>query len=346
MGKILFSILIPVFNAEKYLSRCLESVMNQSYESFEVVLVDDGSTDTSGLLCDQYAAEDERIHAFHTVNMGQLHARETAIRNAKGDYFVFLDSDDTLHIEALKVLFDTIEETDADCVVYGMDYIQENHVQKTMTEYHRFVLTDKRNIYRKIFLEGDYNSLCRKAFRAACFSQFDYSQFYSLRHGEDLLHSIDALKNCRSIAFIPDVLYSYYANPSSVTNSSANKTYSVNFTVREFVLDFLLNEKVFGNDDINEYRGYCIYILMAQLLTVCSMPASLHDNVKAFACIRREAFYQRFLANGTADLKKYGLFSRIEYYMFRRKKDCLLALGLRVLLWCNKIIKQIKPART
>ena len=102
MNKDRISIIIPVYNAEEYLDRCLESVLEQSFTSFEVILVDDGSTDSSPLICDRYSATDPRFRTVHKENGGVSSARNAGMDLAKGEYLMFLDSDDALLPDALE----------------------------------------------------------------------------------------------------------------------------------------------------------------------------------------------------------------------------------------------------
>ena len=102
-NKIKFSIMTPVYKVEKYLDECVSSVLNQSYENFELILVDDGSPDRSGQMCDAWAAKDKRVKVIHKENGGAVSARCMGIEKAEGDYYMFLDSDDTLRPCALEV---------------------------------------------------------------------------------------------------------------------------------------------------------------------------------------------------------------------------------------------------
>ena len=111
------SVIIPVYNVEEYLEKCIESVLKQAYSPFEVILVDDGSTDTSPDICDRFARDNGRIVAIHTNNSGQPHARLTGLRHANGKYIVFVDSDDWIDVEYVSVLYKLKEDNHCDCVI-------------------------------------------------------------------------------------------------------------------------------------------------------------------------------------------------------------------------------------
>lgn len=120
------SIITPVFNAENYLKRCVGSILCQTYKNIEILLVDDGSTDNSGKICDEYAVMDDRIRVFHQNNMGQSYARNLALDNAKGDYIVFVDADDYINKDMLKTIVKVLEDADADVLIFDHYEITEN----------------------------------------------------------------------------------------------------------------------------------------------------------------------------------------------------------------------------
>ena len=118
----LISIIVPVYNVEKYLSKCIDSIINQTYKNIEIILIDDGSTDSSGAICDKYALVDSRIHVLHIENSGVSNARNVGLNHATGDYIGFVDSDDYIEPNMYELL---LEELIADDV----DVVQCNHAE-------------------------------------------------------------------------------------------------------------------------------------------------------------------------------------------------------------------------
>ena len=108
------SIIVPVYKVEAYLSECIESIINQTYRNLEIILVDDGSPDKCGEICDEYAKKDERIHVIHKKNEGVARARNDGIEYAGGDYISFIDSDDWIAENAYEVLYQGLKQYDAD----------------------------------------------------------------------------------------------------------------------------------------------------------------------------------------------------------------------------------------
>ena len=114
MDKI--SVVVPVYNVEKYLRKCIDSIINQTYKNLEIILVDDGSPDKCGEICDEYAKKDNRVKVIHKKNAGVSSARNDGIDNATGEYIIFVDSDDWLEDNAIEIMVDKLNEYDYDCV--------------------------------------------------------------------------------------------------------------------------------------------------------------------------------------------------------------------------------------
>ena len=171
-GKILISIITPVYNVEKYLPQCIDSVIAQTFSNWELILVDDGSTDRSGAICDEYAAKDTRIRVLHKENSGQADSRNIALRMARADLIGYLDSDDWIEPDMYEVLYNTMMETGSDISVCGyfMSYINRDKPSCTgdeVTVYDRtealeLILRDRKmknflwdKLYRKKVITAD-----------------------------------------------------------------------------------------------------------------------------------------------------------------------------------------------
>lgn len=142
----LISVIVPVYNTELYIDRCIKSLLNQTYKNLEIILVNDGSTDKSGIICDKYKKDDKRIKVIHKKNEGVGYARNTGLDNAQGDWIFFLDSDDFLDENALSILYKNAEEQNVDisgCFFYS--YYNKNNIQFAATK-------------KDLEVEGLYNS--------------------------------------------------------------------------------------------------------------------------------------------------------------------------------------------
>ena len=299
-NSIKFSIMTPVYKVERYLPECIESVLGQTYGNFEFILVDDGSPDHSGEICDEYAKKDSRIRVFHKPNGGLMHTRRYALERAQGDYYVFLDSDDYLSLDTLETLSRYISETGVDCVIYGFEWLRPegtSHIKCSSYDCGR-VITDKRELYNIVFNDEAYNSLCRKCAKASCFDGRDHSRYYHIKRGEDLLQSLEIIENAGSFLFIPETLYCYRVNPASITHSNSYEGYRANFEVRETVLEFLGKSGVFTEEDYDRLRNNDMDRVAVELKRICRYAPTREAKREAIASIRDSAYYKHFLEPG------------------------------------------------
>ena len=209
------SVIIPVYNVEKYLKRCLDSVINQTYKNLEIILVDDGSTDSSGRICDEYAKKDKRIIIIHKENGGLSDARNKGLDICTGDYISFIDSDDWIEINYFEILLEKIlcNYNDISCCDYlrtdkYITYTNFNEKIKIKECYGIDIL--------KIFLEKELVSAWAKLFKKEIFEDL---RFPIGKINEDIATIFIAFSKANRIVNINRKLYFYYKNTSSITKS-------------------------------------------------------------------------------------------------------------------------------
>ena len=331
----LFSVLVPVYNAERWLGACIESVLGQSYPHFELLLVDDGSSDASGAICDEYAARDPRIRAFHKENGGQLSARVCALSHRTGDYCVFLDADDTLVPHALETLRAAIDLSGADCVIYGIRWDRPEGVAhlSSPAEMCNRLITDRREALRHLLLNEAYHSVCRKCTRASCFDGRDYGAFYHIRSAEDLIQSVEIMENARSFWFLPDELYLYRYNDASVTHTLCYDEFTADYSASVCVLDMLARLGVFREEDYDGLRNHQLNSLVLTLKRICRFCSDRPHMHAALRSIRENAYYRDFLSvgyrGGRTDLRR--VLNRIALFLLRRGRfDALIFFCTRI----------------
>lgn len=224
MSKPFFSVLIPCYNVERYVEECVSSVINQSFEDWEMVLVDDGSTDLTGKILDAFHEElPEKIRVIHQTNAGLLVSRRTSLKYACGNYVVFLDSDDALRSDALELIHEQLIQYPGSLVQYRLsrdgDY-SSVYAPLYEPELHLGSAIDIRD-YRQLICSGSsYNNLCGKAIPAECLdADADYSMYSSVKNAEDLLQLVAVLDKVEKVVMMGDVLYFYRPNSSSITHT-------------------------------------------------------------------------------------------------------------------------------
>ena len=219
-----FSIIVPVYNAEQYLADCIGSVRAQSDPDWELVLVDDGSSDGSAAICDRAAAGSGNIRVIHQLNSRQLLTRINGVRGAAGDYCLFLDADDTLTPDCLATLRQAIEKHDSpDMVIYSFFYDHPDGTQKKsaplFAEERTFAGPHKRDVYELFFTGTGLNNVWTKAVKKDVFTGDypDYAPYARLLCAEDRLYSMGLVSNAERIVYLPAHLYRYRLFPDSVT---------------------------------------------------------------------------------------------------------------------------------
>lgn len=215
------SIIIPVYNVEKYLNRCVVSVLAQTYSDFEVILVDDGSPDNSGVMCDSFAEKDKRIKVIHRENGGLSAARNSGLAVADGEYVYFLDSDDFIHPQCLEIHLKSLLETDSDISIAKFekfDVETDISLQDYTSDYS---VTPMKNVDALARLAGEVEFViaCNKLYKK---SLFDKILFPEGKVHEDEFVAHHLLYKAQRVVFSDAVLYFYFQNSSGITNSKYN----------------------------------------------------------------------------------------------------------------------------
>lgn len=249
----LITVIVPVYNVERYLIRCIESIQRQTYKNWELILVDDGSVDSSGNICDSYAKADKRIHVIHQENQGVSAARNAALDQAHGEYIQFLDSDDWEPEDALSYLYDLLNRENADfcmasfCLMrekeissdYGMRESPHNVKEECLTR------TAFLNKFFKVHTQEQVQYLWAKLFRANLFKNVRFIR--GIANGEDVAALFSVILKSEKIAYSSKKVYYYFANPSGATKTDFNSTTFDPLLAWDNVVQ---NAEQFGDKDI------------------------------------------------------------------------------------------------
>ncbi|MFX0558414.1 glycosyltransferase family 2 protein [Maribacter sp. CXY002] len=211
----LVSVIVPVYNVEAYLHRCVQSILEQSYTHLEIILVNDGSADNSGEICDQLAQTDNRIKVIHQENNGVSAARNNALDIANGEYISFVDSDDWIHTRYIELLAKVLTEMDADIAecdkIYTHTYIEQQEVDEFSP-----VLLDKTSAIARSLKYGIWGVPYRM-FRKTAVGDV---RFNKVTIAEDAFFTFEILAKVKSMGVLYDKLYYYYHNSESATKNS------------------------------------------------------------------------------------------------------------------------------
>lgn len=230
---MLISIIVPIYKVEPYLRQCVDSVLNQTYHDFELILVDDGSPDACPQICDECAAKDARVRVIHKQNGGPSSAREAGIHAAKGNYITILDGDDWLSVDTLQRCMAALEqEPDADCLIfsYVREYPDSSIVAHVLDG---FCVLEGREaeerVYRRLFgLLGDelrhperlesMGSCCMRLYRVELARQGRFFDTKEVGSSEDTLFNMYALYGCKKVVYLDAPFYHYRKTRGTITS--------------------------------------------------------------------------------------------------------------------------------
>lgn len=256
------SIIVPIYNAQEYIKRCIDSILTQEYTNFELILADDGSTDSSGTICDEYAAKDSRVRVIHKENTGVSDTRNTAISQATGTYLQFLDSDDWITPDATKLLVRAAVEHNCDLVISDFYRVVGERVS------HKGDIEDDGVLTREEFAEhmmenpADYyyGVLWNKLYRRELVEKHNLRMNTSISWCEDFLFNLEYILHAEIFYAMQAPIYYYVKRKGSLVSSqgmSINKTIKMKLMVFEYYNNFYKNvydEKDYEKKRLSVYR--------------------------------------------------------------------------------------------
>lgn len=216
LNKDVVSVIIPIYKAEPYLKKCLDSIAAQTYKNLEIILIDDGSPDNCGRICDEYAANDPRVKVIHKQNGGMSDARNTGLDNATGEYLTFIDSDDYVSENFVDTLLNALRDNDADMSVCSFVYAAEDG--RVLNSFVKNGTTEKMDRKQALFelLKSTRvsNSPWAKLYRTSLFEgiRYPYGEVF-----EDLHTTYKLFLKCDSVAFVGSPMYFYLYRADSIS---------------------------------------------------------------------------------------------------------------------------------
>ncbi|WP_418501161.1 glycosyltransferase [Flagellimonas sp.] len=234
----LISVIVPVYNVEAYLSQCVDSILSQTYENLEVILINDGSKDNGGKICDGYAKKDSRVKVIHQINKGLSGARNSGLKIAAGEYLAFVDSDDWIEPTMFSTMVELMQQNNLEIIECD---IAKSNVEKQTVRNVKLAVETYSEALKRIIKNNQY-SVWRRVYKASLVKDY---RFLEGKNSEDVYFTIDNLKKVDKIGVYPVPFYNYRYNPTSITKSP--------YSLKKFdSLDagyYLLDKVVKENDD-------------------------------------------------------------------------------------------------
>ncbi len=227
-AQVLVSVTVPVYNVAKYLPQCIESICNQTYEALEIILVDDGSTDESGSICDRYAQEDARITVIHKKNGGLVSARKAGLAIAHGEYVSCVDSDDWVELDMIQRLMDMESATNADMIAFaGYEECNGYRGTKENTVMEGLYQTKKQleEIYARMLMNGNFfepgisTYIWNKFFKRSLLEKYQMKVSDAISYGEDTACVYPCILAAGSVCVTNLYLYHYRVRQDSIVRN-------------------------------------------------------------------------------------------------------------------------------
>jgi len=315
---ILISVIVPVYNTGKYLSKCLDSIISQTFSDFELLLVDDGSSDNSGKICDEYAEKDDRISVFHKENRGVSSARNLGLDKANGKWICFIDSDDYVKPAYLQYLIEN-ENENVDIIVGGWQPVFEGKLEKSVQfRKKEYSGAEFKNVFKEMNVAG-YAQPWSRLYRGQIIKENNMTFDHNLSLSEDRIFFYQFLLYSKGIAFVPSSDYFYRRQMTGL----ANKKYSYENEVYRFKIINSYAEKIKSNFNLSdlEYIPFFIYHI-GFIIRICNTCQGRLFKKLSFYSDIYDSFYS----------KKYDSILQKEFSLFHIYK----LLGMKKILFSKR----------
>lgn len=325
METALISVIVPVYNVAQYLEKSIASIQQQTYKNLEIILVDDGATDESGRLCEQIAEQDERVLVYHKENEGLSQARNDGLKQAHGDYVIFIDSDDYIHPEMIASLYQQIVKEDADVSSCGVMNVYANSESPQTKKQDDYFVCDTETFLRKYLIgEKIPGTICNKLIKKEIAAQLTFPKGLIY---EDAYYHFDLIKVAKKYVVNTKPYYYYFHRGDSITT----KPYAEKDLAYIDIYQKFYNEVVKNYSSLTEVAffrlAYAHFFILDKML--------LDDNFKEFKDYPRIYRY----------LKKHA-FAIFKNTIFRKgRRISALALFVNVRLYRILLFKNIEQSK-
>lgn len=262
------SIVVPIYNVEEYLPRCLDSIIAQTYTNIEILLVDDGSPDNAGAICDEYATKDSRIRVFHIPNGGVAKARQLGVESSTGDYIVFVDPDDWLPLDSVEVLYSNMTD-DVDLVIGGYTKFKMRN-KLTFNTYRHNTISNKtyiEDVIKKRVVPTPWGRIYRQ-------SLFSSNSFPRVRRSQDFLMNYELSNRIRAVKFIENSVYNYFEREDSAMKKHK---FSITKTDDSFIIEAF---KIYDINNMRlEYKGSVSILILTELFSQGHSEVNINEPI-------------------------------------------------------------------
>lgn len=325
----LISIIVPVYNLELYIKKCIDSILAQTFTNFEVIVVNDGSTDNSGDICDEYAQKDNRVVVVHKKNDGLSSARNTGIKISRGKYLGFVDGDDWIYDDMYEKLYTLSNQNNCDiaiCNIYREIKGEVNYIERAKLIKEMDNIEAMRQLFKGILYRF---SVCNKLYKKSCFRGIEFPEG---RLHEDLSTTYKLFSNANKVVFTNYTGYIYVKRENSILNSRYNPKRLESFIAWNEILSFM-NIKYPQLSE--EYYSCFVYWCIDHIYQILNQIDKKVEQERYLVSIQLylQKYYKAVIILDTLSLKYKYLITCLNY-------------NFKLLLFTNSMKKQLRKIRT
>ena len=330
--KDLISIIVPIYNVEKYLNKCIESIVNQTYENIEIILIDDGSNDNSGIICDEYAKKDNRIIVVHKENGGVSSARNKGLKIAKGEWISFVDADDWIEQIFCQTLLNKVTQEQADIALCGYNRITYNRIEKINANNQEVFLNSNEYLVKSLNQTG-FGFCHMKLIKKEVLKSISFNE--RIEVGEDALFNIQLSTYIKKAVFLKQPLYNYRINNQSVVKrydeNYANKYLKSMKIIEEYIWQEY-NEENEENIEIKQnYYNFVAYHIMLIIVNYCYHPDNKMCNAQRKNMLKEVINNDLFIIGlKKSNYNNISLTRKITLYTLKHKLYWLTAIICKI----------------
>lgn len=334
----MFSIIIPIYNSEKFLKQCIDSVLNQTFNNYEVILINDGSTDKSNEICESYTRLDSRITYYEKDNGGQFSARLLGIKKSSGKYILPLDSDDMLRYDSLEIIYNILKKTEFEVLIYNgsRDISYKNSINNLKLG-NLFSIEEKQKeiIYNAIVTNNNLNSFCMKCYSRELLNKIEWNEdiIKKMRIGEDMMQMLPVLTNAKHIGYCDQILYYYRINNDSVSHNY-NYTY---YETRKVIHDTLIKSAIEWGIDSKETIEKINLRTMRNIVSIIKSLMNKKIHIRKFELERiyKDVWWKNIY--NVVNKRKLSISEKFVLFMLDKRLTTILAFYIDIFKYWNFI---------
>ena len=315
MNNIKVSVIVPIYNAEKYIKKCVESILNQSLKEIELILVNDGSTDASYSICQTYAEKDKRIVLLDQVNAGVSVARNNGLNVAKGKYIEFVDADDYIESNTIEILYKRAVKSNSDTVIFGIKNVYSDNESFTDVKDEDYTLTEFLKHYGEYISNAIIGATWNKLYRRELIEGVRFIE--GKRYNEDLFFNLDALKKCKIISLHQGVHYNYIHNADSVTSKYIENLFEIYAESNKKAIQFLKETSSYDINASAQSKRFVKQTIAAILMILANNDIKKEKISKIKKIFNNDAVRQAVAKAIPSEKKEKILFFIIKHKMSR-----------------------------